>query len=573
MLNEIQKKEIHKLILKNALDYGKAKKENVISKVFSKFPELKSDMKTLSQYLDKEVSDVNMLSKQQLEKEASEFLEEFKKEAQVKAEKSSKHNFTIEGAEVGKFITRFPPEPNGYMQIGHAKVAFTEREFADVYGGKLALYFDDTNPEKEKQEYVDAIKNDLSWLGIKYELEYYASDNIELIYSNAEKLISLGKAYACICSPEDVKKSRFDGVPCKHKKQAVHENMDLWREMLKGTTNDDIIIRLNYDLKAQNTVMRDPTLFRIKVANHYRQGNKYTVWPTYAINTPIIDSIKGVTDVIRSKEFELMDELYFYILDLLNLRKPRIHTVGRLEIKDNLTSKRKINELVKQGYLWGYDDPRLVTISGLRRRGVKPLAIKEFSLRFGMNKSESKVDISMLLNENKKLLDSHSKRLFYIGSPLKVEVKGIPENKKSVKLKLHPTTDLGYRNYTLSNIFFINTYDANNLIVKGDLRFKDLFDVSIESIDKDVITAKYIEKTSTGPKLQWVNDGNLLQCKLYEVRNLLNGDQFNNESMLIKEGYVESYAESLSEGEVVQFERTGFFKLDKKGEVPNFISL
>ncbi|MEM0201285.1 MAG: glutamate--tRNA ligase [Candidatus Micrarchaeaceae archaeon] len=572
MFTEIQKKEIHKLIIKNALDYGKAKKESVISKVFSKFPELKSEIKTLSQYLDKEILEINMLSKKELEKESMVFLEEFKKEAQEKAEKSAKHNFSIEGAEFDNFMTRFPPEPNGYMQIGHAKVAFTEREFADVYKGKLALYFDDTNPEKEKQEYVDEIKKDLLWLGINYELEYYASDNIELIYSYAEKLISMGKIYACSCSPENVKKSRSDGVHCKHKNQAIYENMDKWREMLKGTNSEDIIMRLNYDLKAQNTTMRDPTLFRIKDVEHYRQGNKYTVWPTYAINTPIIDSIKGVTDVIRSKEFELMDELYFYLLDALNLRKPRIHTVGRLEIKDNLTSKRKINELVKQGLLWGYDDPRLVTIAGLRRRGVKPQAIKEFSLRFGMKKNESNVNISMLLDENKKILDYQTKRLFYIDSPLKIEVKGIPVDKKNIKLKLHPTTDLGYRSYTLSNIFFINTYDANNLIVNGDLRFKDLFDVTIESIDKEVIIARYNEKKSTSPKLQWVNYGNLLLCKLYEVRNLLNGDQFNNESIIIKEGYVESYAESLSEGEVVQFERTGFVKLDKKSDL-SFISL
>ncbi|MGC8479117.1 MAG: glutamate--tRNA ligase [Candidatus Micrarchaeia archaeon] len=574
MLDETQKKEIKKIVLKNALDYGKARKDSVISKVIAKFPSLKLDMPSLSKYLDDVVFEVNKFSKQRLEEEAEEFKDTYKKEELEKAEKSSKHNFNIEGAEKGNFITRFPPEPNGPMQLGHAKVAFTEREFANVYEGKLALYFDDTNPETEKQEFVDNIKKDLKWLGINYDMEYYASDNIELIYKYCEKLIALGSAYACTCSQEDVKKSRSENIPCKHKKHSISENMDLWRELLKGINSSETIIRLNYDLGASNTSMRDPTLFRVKTATHYRQGDKYTVWPTYSFNTPITDSIKGVTDVIRSKEFELMDELYFYILEKLELRKPRIHSVARLEIKDNITSKRKINALIKEGLLWGYDDPRLVTIAGLRRRGVKPLAIKEFSLRFGMSKTESKVDISMLLNENKKIIENHAKRLFYVENPRKLYVKNIPLEKKKMRMKVHPTLDMGYRSYTLDNVFFINSYDANVLSENEDLRLKDAFDIKIENIDKNEIIATYTDKqSSTAPKVTWVNEGNFMGCTIYEIKNLLNGEEFNKNSMEIKEGLIESYADLLSEGDIVQLEKHGFFKLDKKTERPYFISL
>ena len=574
MFNEKQQQEIRKIVIKNAIDYGKARKESALNKVLSKHPELKQNITALSTYIEKEVKEVNLMSKEEITSEAESFSEAFKSEEKERFERTAKPHFFLDGAVVGKFLTRFPPEPNGYMQIGHAKASFTEKEFTKIYDGKLALYFDDTNPDTERQEFVDAIKYDLEWLGIEYDMEYYASDNIEFIYGQAEKLISQNKAYACSCSPDEVKKSRISGIGCKHKRQEIHENMELWRAMLNNTVEDDIIIRLNNDLKALNTAMRDPTLFRIKTKEHYRQGTKYTVWPTYAFNTPIIDSIKGVTDVIRSKEFELLDELYFYILTSLNMQKPRIHSISRLKIKDNLTSKRKINELIKQGVLWGYDDPRLVTISGLRRRGITPNAIKEFSMRFGMSKSESKVDINMLLSENKKLIDTTSKRLFYVEKPLKVTVAGIPEEKKNVKLKLHPSSDLGYRTYMLSNIFFINTYDATNLIKDGDLRLKDAIDIKIESINKNGISARYVESSSsTAPRVQWVNEGNFISCNIYEVGTLLNNELFNKNSLSIKEGYVESYVESLVEGETVQFERVGFFKLDKNTEKPSFISL
>ena len=436
MLNEKQKEEIKKIVLKNALDYGTARKETALNKILSKFPELRTDIKSLSVYIEKVVVDVNLLSKDEIAKQASRFSEDFKSEEMERLEKTAKPHFFLEGAVVGNFMTRFPPEPNGPMQLGHAKVLFTEKKFAEIYDGKLALYFDDTNPDTERQEFVDAMKLDMEWLGVSYDEEYYASDNINLIYELSEKLIAQGNAYVCSCSPDDVKKSRVSGIACKHKKQEIYENMDLWRSMISTQSDEGVIVRLNNDLTALNTAMRDPTLFRIKTTPHYRQGTRYTVWPTYVFNTPIIDSIKGVTDVIRSKEFELMDELYFYILNSLSLRKPRIHSISRLEITNNLTSKRKINELIKQGLLWGYDDPRLVTIAGLRRRGVTPKAIQEFSMRFGMSKTESSIDINQLLTENKKILDNHSKRLFFIEKPLKLTVNGMTEDSSNSRPRL-----------------------------------------------------------------------------------------------------------------------------------------
>ncbi|MCL5008387.1 MAG: glutamate--tRNA ligase [Candidatus Marsarchaeota archaeon] len=575
MLNSEIKEEMKKIAVKNAIEYGKARQSAVISKILSKFPDLKANMKQLSEEAAEIVDRINSTDRRQLENDAERYAEEFKREDADRAERSAQHKFELEGADIGRFVTRFPPEPNGYMQIGHAKAAWIEREFTDKYKGRMALYFDDTNPEKEKQEFVDAIRRDMKWLGIAYDTEYFSSDNIDIMYSYAEKLIEGGKAYVCSCTADKIKEGRMQGTRCVHKRQKIEKNIKLWREMLNSNGGaEGMILRLNADLKDDNTTMRDPTLFRVKEGMHYRQGTKYSVWPTYFFNTPIVDSIKGITDVIRSKEFELVDELYFYILDCLGLRKPRVHSIARLEIKDNLTSKRKINDLIARGLLWGYDDPRLVTIAGLRRRGILPAAIKSFVMRFGMSKNDSEVSIEMLLAENRKLIDAISKHMFFVEKPVKVVVQGIPEDMRDIKIKLHPGTGMGYRRYRLSNTFFINMYDASKLTKGAQIRLKDAFSIVVRYLDGNQITAEYIKDGSgnDSAKVQWVNEGNYMACKIYEIKDLLAGDEFNSSSMIVKEGYIESHAESLDVGEVVQLERTGYFKLDNKDGFA-FISL
>jgi glutamyl-tRNA synthetase len=572
MISQGAEEEIRKAALKNAMDYGKARDSTVVNSVLSKFPELKSSLKELSLAVKTEVERVNGLGKGEIESEASAYKKEFEQKEKEKAMRTAKPRLELEGAVKGAFVTRFPPEPNGYMSIGHAKVSLMERQLADIYSGKIGLYFDDTNPEKEKQEFVDAFKKDLKWIGIDFDDEYYASDNIETLYKYASILIENNNAYVCFCAPEKVKENRSAGTDCEHKSQSPEKNMGLWQDLLNKKL-DNGILRLKGDIKNLNTAMRDPTLFRIKTEPHYRQGTKYSVWPTYDFNTSIMDSIKGVTDAIRSKEYELRDELYYTILDMLQLRKPRIHSVARLEIENNVTSKRKLNELMKQGLLSGYDDPRLITIAGLRKRGILPEAIREFVTRFGLSKTDSKVSIDMLLAENRKLIDGMAIRLFFIAKPARLEVNGIPEDKREGKIKMHPTEDLGYRKYKLTDVFFINTYDAINLN-KGDLvRLKDAFDIKIEKIEGDSIEAAYTEDGGKeAPKLQWVNEGNYINAKILVIGNLLNGEIFNKNSLETVEGYAEAQAKELKEGDYVQFERIGFFKFDSKDET-SFISV
>ncbi len=572
MLSKEIENSIRKMALKNALDYGTAKASAVMGKALSEFPELKHDLRSLPADIERIIAEINSMPRQLLEKEAERYTGEFSAERAEKAARSGRHSYMLNGASSGAFATRFPPEPNGYMHIGHAKAAFIEQEVSKIYRGSLFLYFDDTNPEAERQAFADAIKYDLNWLGISFEGEYYASDSIERLYAYAESLIKKGHAYVCLCGPDDVKKGRQEGRACEHREAGIAENEGFWKRML-GREQNEGILRLHSDMKAENTAMRDPTLFRIKKSPHYRQGSKYQMWPTYDFNTPVMDSIHGITDAIRSKEYELRDELYYKILDLLGLRKPHIHSISRLEIRNNITSKRKLNELISKGLVSGYDDPRLVTIAALRRRGITPAAIRELALRFGMSKAEGSVGIEMLLSENRKEIDAHSKRLFLVKEPVGLKVSGMPGEHMDISIKLHPTEELGYRNYKLSNVFFINAYDANRLESGQKVRLKDAFDIRITGKEKGALEAAYENGNSAeGARIAWVNENNYVGCTINMVGDLLNGVSFNSESIISYKGYVESYANQLSEGETVQFGSMGFFKLDIKKSL-SFLSL
>ena len=277
-----------KYALKNAVDYGKAHDGSVLNKVISLYPEQKSDIKSLAKEVSKIVAEVNTLGKDALESEYNGFESEFTEEQKIKLEKTANPSMDLEGAVHGNFSTRYPPAPNGYMHIGHAKALFLENESAKRYNGKMFLYFDDTNPEKDKQEFVDKFHEALKWLNIQFDKEYYASDNMSAIYESARTLIRNGDAYACSCNSDQIKDGRFNRKACAHREKTVQESASQFEEMLSGKYNEnEMIIRFKGDMASENTVLRDPTLLRIKNDRHYRQGTKYCVWPTYDLNTPL----------------------------------------------------------------------------------------------------------------------------------------------------------------------------------------------------------------------------------------------------------------------------------------------
>ncbi|MEM2948431.1 MAG: glutamate--tRNA ligase [Candidatus Anstonellales archaeon] len=555
---------IRKHAIKNAYDYGKANAGAVAGKVIADYPEAKNNMKEIMQKISKIVNEINKMKKEEIEEELAKYSFE-------KKEKKEK-TITLPNAEEGKVVTRFPPEPNGYPHIGHAKAVFLDYESAKSYGGKMLLRFDDTNPKKEKQEYVDGIKESLKWLGVKWEKETYTSDYMPKLYEFAEKLISLGKAYVCLCGQDEIKENRKKMKECVHRKQSIQKNTELWKDMLSGKFDEgEAILRYKGNMQSENTVMRDPTLFRIIKGEHYRQKNKYFVWPSYDFEAPILDSIEGVTHAMRSKEYELREALYYSILDDLGLRKPILIHFARLSIKNAPISKRLLTPLVLEGKVSGWDDPRLPTLMGLKRRGIVPEAIRNFVLRFGIGKTESEPGWEILLAENRKLLDPVAKRFFFVKEPILLEVEN--SRPQTVLLKDHPDSEKRTRVFNVAKEFYIQHDDAKHLEIGEKIRLKDLFNIEIVEKSKEKIKARIIEiKEMPQLKIQWLPKNNVIPCKVLVPGDLLTEHgKYNRESLRIDEGYCEKNVEELSIGNIIQFERYGFCRLDKKGEEMEFI--
>jgi glutamyl-tRNA synthetase len=418
-------------------------------------------------------------------------------------------------------------------------------------------------------------------LGIKFDSEYYASDNIPKIYSYAKKLILEGKAYACSCDHDTLEKNRFTGIECDHRSTDTKTNAQKFDEMLEGKYDEGkMAVRFKGDMKADNTTLRDPTILRIKRTIHYRQGDKYIVWPTYHFNTPIMDSIHGVSDVIRDTNYELSNTLYYDILGAVGLKVPRVHLEARLNIKGNITSKRTVQKLIKEGHLSGYDDPRLVTLRALRNRGVQPKAIKDFALRSGMSRVRSTMDISLLLSENKKVVDGTAKRLFYVDNPVEIMIDNMASiNNKGIDIPLHPSNKaLGQRTVALSDHIYICTDDYKNFTDNGGLLLKGFATLkpSQSKVDSDgrihAIVDSNIDKKYAA--VQWVSGENPIKTRvLIPLPPVKEDGEFDNDSLKYSDGYAEAYADTLKDGDIVQFERFGFCSKHSNERGPYFIFL
>ncbi len=466
----------YKYALQNAIQFdGKADVKAVIGKAIAVLKEDKFSPNDIIPVIRSVVDTVNRLS---LEEQTTE-LQNLAPELLIKEKKNKEIVLpSLPNAVMGKVITRFPPEPNGFLHIGHAKAAIVDQEYARMYDGKFILRFDDTNPENAQLEFYNAQKEDLQWLGIEWDEEYNTSDHLEQHYRLAEQLISQGDAYVCKCSPEDIKHGRFYGKECMCRCASCGENVDIWKDMISSSTIEGAILRLKGDLTCTNTAMRDPTLFRIIETEHPIQGSKYRVWPTYDFAGAIEDSLSGVTHPFRTKEYELRDECYFYILNLLNLRKPHLMEFSRLSIEGMPVSKRKIKPLIDTGKVTGYDDVRLPTLRGLRRRGILVETIKQFVISQGISKAESSVTFDQVEAINRKIIDSRAKRYFFVPQPVKLIVENAPT--KTITLKLHPTEKLGEKTITTNNIFFISDNDVQKLKIGDIFRLKDLYNVKIK---------------------------------------------------------------------------------------------
>jgi glutamyl-tRNA synthetase len=559
MSTEKIQREARKFALQNAVQFnGKANEKAVAGKVIAA---LKKDGVSPAQIVPlvlKVVSQVNSMTPHdqltELESLAPELLQKEKKERDFSLP-------PLPFAEKGKVVTRFPPEPNGYLHIGHAKAAIIDSEYEKMYEGKFILRFDDTNPENADIEFYDAQKEDLRWLGIEWDREYHTSDNLETHYKLAEQLLRQGDAYLCKCTSETIKEGRFHAKACSCRADRTGETaLDLWKEMLAAPEVGGIL-RLRGEMNSENTAMRDPTLFRMIEAAHPLTGDKYHMWPTYDFAGAVEDSLSGVTHPFRTKEYELRDPVYFHILSLLNLRAPHLMEFSRLSIDGMPVSKRKIKPLIEQGLVSGFDDVRLPTLRGLKRRGIVPEAIKQFVLQQGFSKVESVVDFSLVESINRKYLDPRVKRYYFVPNPVELSVDGAP--KKTVKLSLHPDATMGDRTIHTDSTFFIPRDDAAKMQEGDVFRLKGLYNVKIlqtgNKLEGSYAGEELIPNTA---KIQWATDDHIA-LKILVPGLIFKGDVYNPESLSELQGYAEKAVSDLPNGEIVQFERVGFVRLEK----------
>ena len=556
-----------KWALKNAIDHdGKAMVGPVIAKILGESPELRSEIERVKEAARQAVEEVNEMSLDQ----QRELLEKIAPELLAAKKIEEKKLPPLPGAEKGRVVTRLPPEPSGYMHIGHAMSGFLNYLYARMYEGELWLRFEDTDPRKVRPEYYESFRKGYRWLGIEWDHEKNNSDDMELFYKYAEQLIKAAKAYVCTCPPEKIRKLRALGEECEHRVQGVDENLHLWNEMLAGAFREgEAILRLIGDMKHQNTTLRDPALFRIIEHPHPLTGNRYRVWPLYDFAVSIEDHLCGVTHVLRTSEFALRDELQNYIRSLLGMdRNPIYIEYSRFEFKGTPVSKRKLRAILEAGMAAGWDDPRFPTIEGIKRRGILPEAIREFTItQTGFSYAKREYDWSLLFAINRRILDPRARRFFFVPKPVKLIVRNAP--KLTIEAPYHPEKkELGVRRLTATGEFYIAGGDSEKMKIGEIIRLKYLMNVRITGKDDEAVSAEFsgTEVKKDVKIIQWVPVGESIEVKVLVPGPLyLNGD-INPESLKIVTGVGETAIKDIAVDEIVQFERFGFCRRDSEDE-------
>jgi glutaminyl-tRNA synthetase len=508
----------------------------------------------------------------------------------------------------GRVHTRFPPEPNGYLHIGHAKSICLNFGLADEYRGLCNLRFDDTNPSKEEAEYVASIREDVRWLGFDWDGRlYYASDYFEQLYQHALQLIKDGKAYVDDLSPEEIREYRGTltrpGKDSPYRARSVEENLDLFRRMRAGEFEDGSrVLRAKIDMAAPNLNMRDPVIYRILRAEHHRTGNKWCIYPMYDFTHCISDSIEGITHSICTLEFEDHRPLYDWFLDELKLYHPQQIEFARLNLSYTVMSKRMLLELVEQGYINGWDDPRVLTISGLRRRGYTPEAIRNFCERIGVAKKESVVDIALLEHSVREDLNKRAPRVMAVLRPLRVVIDNYPDDKVEELEAVNNPEDpgMGTRKVPFSRVLYIEQDDFLEAPPKKffrlapgrEVRLRYAYFIKCMGVVKDKQTGEAIELHCTyDPETRggWRPDGRKVKATLHwvsaahsiaaEVRlydhlftktnpsDEKEGRDFKehlnpNSLEIVTSARVEPSLKGATPGSRYQFERLGYFCVD-----------
>ncbi len=513
----------------------------------------------------------------------------------------------------GRVHTRFPPEPNGYLHIGHAKAICLSFGMAKKYNGKCNLRFDDTNPTTEETEYVDSIKEDIHWMGFEWEGEaHYASDYFEQLYEWAKKLIVKDKAYVCEMSAEEISETR--GTPTQPGKESpwrnrpTDESLELFRRMRDGDFEEGrYLLRAKIGMASPNMHMRDPVIYRIRYAHHHRTKDKWCIYPMYDWAHGQSDYIEGITHSLCTLEFEVHRPLYDWFLDQINEGgyRPRQIEFARLNLTYTIMSKRRLQELVRGKYVSGWDDPRMPTITGLRRRGYTADSIKNFVEKIGIAKREGIIDVALLEHSIREDLNKKSPRVFVVLDPLKVVIDNYPEDKtENIETENNPEDPTaGTRKIPFTRELYIEQNDFMEdpprkffrLAPGNEVRLKSAYIIKCTDVIKNddgtikEVHCTYDPETKSGSgstrkvkgTLHWVSVSHAIKTEIRLYDRLFNTenpakvdegadfkDNLNPESLKTVTGYAEPGLKDAGSEEKYQFQRTGYFCVDRKDSKP-----
>ncbi|SQI32800.1 Glutamine--tRNA ligase [Providencia alcalifaciens] len=501
--------------------------------------------------------------------------------------------------------TRFPPEPNGYLHIGHAKSICLNFGIAKDYQGKCNLRFDDTNPVKEDVEYVNSIQNDVQWLGFQWSGNIrYSSDYFDILYQYAIELIKKGLAYVDELSADEIREYRGTlkepGKNSPYRERLIEDNLALFEKMRAGGFEEGkACLRAKIDMASPFMVMRDPVLYRIKFAEHHQSGNKWCIYPMYDFTHCISDALEGITHSLCTLEFQDNRRLYDWVLDNITIDcHPRQYEFSRLNLEYTVMSKRKLNQLVTEKHVAGWDDPRMLTISGLRRRGYTAASIREFCRRIGVTKQDNNVEMAALESCIRDDLNDSAPRAMAVIDPVRLVIENMPAGEEILKAPNHPNNpDMGTREVPFSNELYIDRADfreeANRqykrLVLGKEVRLRNAYIIKAERVEKDAegnittIFCTYDADTlnkdpADGRKVKgvihWVSAAHALPAeirlydRLFTVPNPAAEDDFlstlNPESLVIRQGFVEPSLRDAPAEKAYQFEREGYFCADNK---------